>query len=252
MAAGRDAVEWAQRGGGARRWRDSAHVDRPRRHAGRLRLRADGRRLERGLDSRDRVGRRRHVRSFLRRLHRRAERTRRSPHRSSTTPSTPSRPEDSSCRPRRPRAHLLIMLIPSIDLQDGRIVQLVQGEKLAVESRRLRRLDRAVLRLPQSPVDRSRRCEGRRRQRGAHRVDLRRACPAASAAASGRRNAREQCIGAGRHERDSRLVALHGTAASTWSSRGVRRGDRRRNASSPRSTAAAVRSSSTAGARRFR
>ena len=64
----RDAVEWAveaeARGAG-----DPADLDRSRRHAGRVRLPVDGGGLERGLDTCDRVWRRRVVRSFLRRLH---------------------------------------------------------------------------------------------------------------------------------------------------------------------------------------
>ena len=45
----------------ARRRRNPAHLDRPRRHQERLRLRDDRRRVVRGVDSGDRVGRRRHA-----------------------------------------------------------------------------------------------------------------------------------------------------------------------------------------------
>ena len=40
------------------------------------------------------------------------------------------------------------MLIPSIDLMGGKIVQLVQGEKKALRVRRLRTLDRAFSKYP--------------------------------------------------------------------------------------------------------
>ena len=66
--AGRLAVEWAREARGARRRRDTAHLDRRRRHAGRLRPRAHSRRRRRGLDPRHRLGRRgrgRHVADAL-------------------------------------------------------------------------------------------------------------------------------------------------------------------------------------------
>ena len=47
----------------------------------------------------------------------------------------------------------------------GRIVQLVQGERLAIESRRHRRMDRPLRRLAEGAADRSRRGEGAGRQR---------------------------------------------------------------------------------------
>ena len=64
------------RGRSARRRRDSADLDRPRRHQGRLRLRADRRGLLGGLDSGDCVGRRRRPRRLRRGLHRRPRRRR--------------------------------------------------------------------------------------------------------------------------------------------------------------------------------
>ena len=70
---------------GARRRRDPADVDRSRRHQGRLRLPADRRGVVRGVDSGDRLGRRRRARPFRRRLHRPAAPTPRSRRRSFTT-----------------------------------------------------------------------------------------------------------------------------------------------------------------------
>ena len=69
---GLDAVEWAEQVVRARRGRDPAHVDGPRRHQGRLRHRAaagDGRR---GRRAGDRERRRRHARAPLRGRRRRA------------------------------------------------------------------------------------------------------------------------------------------------------------------------------------
>ena len=57
------------------------------------------------------------------------------------------------------------MLIPSIDLQGGQIVQLVQGERLAVATDDVDGWVRKFERFPTSPVDRSGRREERRRQR---------------------------------------------------------------------------------------
>ena len=74
--------------GRPRRRGDPPHLDRPRRHQERIRLRADRGRVGGGPDTGDRVGRRRHVRPLRRRLHGRARRTPRWPRRSSTTRST--------------------------------------------------------------------------------------------------------------------------------------------------------------------
>ena len=60
---GIDAVAVCQGGRGARRRRDPAHLDGPRRHQGRLRPRADARHLRRGDRAGHRLGRRRHARS---------------------------------------------------------------------------------------------------------------------------------------------------------------------------------------------
>ena len=85
------------RGRGARRRRDPADLDRPRRHQGRLRLRDDRRRVARRVDSGHRLGRRRRPRSLRRRLHRRRPPTRRWPRRSSTTPKPASTRSRSTC-----------------------------------------------------------------------------------------------------------------------------------------------------------
>ena len=87
-AAGTRRGRMGAGGRGPRRRRDPADVDRSRRHARRLRLRDDRRRVVGGRHSGDRVGRRRHVRSFRRRVHAPARPTRRWPRRSSTTRST--------------------------------------------------------------------------------------------------------------------------------------------------------------------
>ena len=67
------------------------------------------------------------------------------------------------------------MLIPSIDLQNGRIVQLVQGEQARHRDRRRRRVDRAVQALPQGAADRPRRGDVARQQRRAGAPHRRRA-----------------------------------------------------------------------------
>ena len=88
-ATGRDAVDWAREGVAARGGGDPADLDGPRRHAGRLRPRADARGRGRGRRARDRVGRRRRARAHGRRASRPAP-TRCSRRRSSTTAATRS------------------------------------------------------------------------------------------------------------------------------------------------------------------
>ena len=83
-----------------------------------------------------------------------------------------------------------LMLIPSIDLQGGRIVQLVQGERLAVETDDVDGWIQRFSRLPQGAAHRPRRRQEHGRERGAHRDDLLPRFPAGSAAASERRNGR--------------------------------------------------------------
>ena len=69
MAAARptglDAVDWAERMAAARRRRDPADLDGPRRHQGRLRHRADPRGSPSGDGAGDRLGRGRHARSLV-------------------------------------------------------------------------------------------------------------------------------------------------------------------------------------------
>ena len=70
-ATGLDAAKWAAEAVVARRGRNSAHFDRPRRHVQRIRLRADREDRGDGAGAGDRVRRREHVRGFSRRVHRR-------------------------------------------------------------------------------------------------------------------------------------------------------------------------------------
>ena len=58
------------------------------------------------------------------------------------------------------------MLIPAIDLQGGAVVQLVQGERLAIKDLDRVRLGETLRAIPQSAGHRSRRGHGRRRQPG--------------------------------------------------------------------------------------
>ena len=62
----------------------------------------------------------------------------------------------------REQGHSSSMLIPSIDLQGGRIVQLVQGERLAVETDDVDAWMRRFARLPEGAADRSGCGQGRR------------------------------------------------------------------------------------------
>ena len=101
------------------------------------------------------------------------------------------------------------MLIPSIDLQGGKIVQLVQGERLAVETTTSRR-GSTIRRLSQGAADRSGRRQGRRAttRRWSRRSAPR--CRAASAAASASIERARSGAGARRDEGDPRLGALRG------------------------------------------
>src|SRR5687768_884540 len=112
--------------------RDPAHLDGPRWHSRRLRLRADGGGVIGGVDPGDRVGWCGNVRPLRRRLHTRARgcgaRRLRVPLLRTLHRGTQTSP-DRLWHSYPPR-----MLIPSIDLQGGRIVQLVQGERLALVS----------------------------------------------------------------------------------------------------------------------
>ena len=110
------------------------------------------------------------------------------------------------------------MLIPSIDLQGGRIVQLVQGEKLAVETSDF---DGWIERFAGYPKVQLIDLDAAKNA-GANEALIARSardCPAASAAASAPRNARAQLVGARRDGSDPRVVALSGTASSISSSR---------------------------------
>ena len=136
-----------------RRRRNPADVDRSRRHEGRLRLQADGGRLRRRLDSGHRVRRRRHARPLRRGLHARAAPTPRWPRRSFTTPKPACARSNSTCSNTASRcASESRMLIPSIDLQDGAVVQLVQGERLAIKDEDVFRWVRRFERFPKVQV----------------------------------------------------------------------------------------------------
>ena len=158
----------------------------------RLRLRADGGRVLRRVDSGDRVGRRRHVRSFPRRVHRGPRRcgagrvdlplfrARASATLKQHLPSTASR---------RPPVD---MLIPSIDLRAARIVQLVQGERLAIETDDVDGWIEQIRRLPKVQLIDLDAAKGA----GANEASCARSAagfPAASAAASGGSSGRRPC-----------------------------------------------------------
>ena len=91
------------------------------------------------------------------------------------------------------------MLIPSIDLQGGRIVQLVQGDKLAIEATDPERLDQAILAVSARAVDRPRRREGTRRQRGDGRRHLRPASLPRRRRHPSRSSGRRRCSPRGAH-----------------------------------------------------
>src|SRR3954467_3454007 len=118
------------RGGGVRGGGDPSHLDRSRRDTLRLRLPAHGRRLHRGFNSGDRFRRRRDVRSLRRSVQPGTSRRRA---RRLGVPLLRARRLGAEATPQRP-GYPRQMLIPSIDLQGGKIVQLVQGERLAVET----------------------------------------------------------------------------------------------------------------------
>ncbi len=126
--AGRRVVEWAREAEAARRGRDPAHLDELRRNAHRLRLRTDrcGQRGRR--HSRDRLGRRGNRGSFCRCLRARQGRCGAGGEHLSLRRFQRAFAQRRAGQGRR--LGEASMLIPSIDLLGGRIVQLVQGEKL--------------------------------------------------------------------------------------------------------------------------
>ena len=89
------------------------------------------------------------------------------------------------------------MLIPSIDLQGGAVVQLVQGERLAIRDEDVFRWVRRFATFPKVQVIDLDAAMGTRRQPRARAADRRRARRAASAAASARSSARADVLAAG-------------------------------------------------------
>src|SRR5207248_785949 len=137
----------------AGRRRNPAHVDRSRRHQTRIRLRSDGGSLCRSVDSGHRVGRRRHARSFRRGVHGGPRRRRARRVDLSLRGDERSRAETASARARHPGASVNPrMLIPSIDLKGGAVVQLVQGERLAIRDDDVFRWVRRFGRFPKVQV----------------------------------------------------------------------------------------------------
>ena len=126
--AGRRVVEWAREAEAARRGRDPAHLDGLRRNAHRLRLRADRRGQRGGRHSRHRLGRRGNRGAFCRCL--RARQGRCGARRQHLSLRRFQRAFAQRRAGQGRRLREASMLIPSIDLLGGRIVQLVQGEKL--------------------------------------------------------------------------------------------------------------------------
>jgi imidazoleglycerol phosphate synthase cyclase subunit len=116
------------RGRRSRRGRDSAHFDGLRWHARGLRLRADRGGQRGGRHSRDRLGRRGNRRPFCRCLRARQGRCGAGGQHLSLRRFERAFAQRRAGQGRRFRE--ASMLIPSIDLLGGRIVQLVQGEKL--------------------------------------------------------------------------------------------------------------------------
>ena len=190
-AAGPRRGRVGARGRGARRRRDPADVDRSRRHQGRLRLRADGRRVARRVDSRHRVGRRRRARPLRRRLHDGRAPTPRWPRRSFTTPKRACASSSSTCsdaasrcdcesRSRVPTARDSRLQLPhadSLDRSQGRRGRAARPGRAARHQgrRRVPRGCERFERFPEGAGDRSRRRDGRGRQPRARPADRRRA-----------------------------------------------------------------------------
>ena len=135
------------------------------------------------------------------------------------------------------------MLIPSIDLQGGRIVQLVQGERLAIETDDFDGWIERFRGFPEGAADRSRRRDGRRRQRGARRA--RSAARLPCRVGGGIRTierARDVLVApAPRRSSSARRSSATAPSTSAFASAAPRRSAS--TASSPRSTAAAATSS---------
>jgi imidazole glycerol phosphate synthase subunit HisF len=131
--AGRAPLEWAGAAATARRWRDIADVDQSRRYSPGLRLPADSRgerRRPHPLSSRQVEPARTNTSPTCSRS---GGPTLHSPRLSFTSSITASEPEAVALQPEHSDApHGRAMLIPSIDLMDGRIVQLERGERLVL------------------------------------------------------------------------------------------------------------------------
>ncbi len=85
------------------------------------------------------------------------------------------------------------MLIPSIDLLGGRIVQLVQGEKLRLAFDDFEYWIEKFSQFPLGPADRPRRGDAAGRQLGTGRADCKAAARARPAAASIPSSAHARC-----------------------------------------------------------
>ena len=138
------------------------------------------------------------------------------------------------------------MLIPSIDLKDGAVVQLVQGERLAIRDDDIFEVGAAVRALPKVQVIDLDAAMGARRQPRDRPADRAARCRAASAAASAPSSARGTFSPPARGRssparRCSRTASPTSSSRKRWPTRSAP------NTSSPPSTAGAARSSSTAG-----